>query len=464
VAPRRNARYTVLAVDGPLPREMLRAVSTIRADPLTYLARTVERYGDLVAFPLPRTPALLVNTPAGARRVLVTNHRAYNKRTVQYGALSMVTGAGMLTSDGDTWRRSRRAAQPAFHHGSLDVVGRESAAVAERLRGAWLADGGLVDVDTACLQATLAVVGRTLFGGELARDGDALVRAVLAALEVVVRKARMPLPVPAWLPSPGNRALARANAALDAACARLVAARRSAPWVAAPADLLDLLLQAADGGALEPRQVRDELVTMVVAGHETVASCLTWTLHLLATHPVEQQRVHKELDAVLQGREPSLVDVARLVQTRAVVDESLRLFPPAWVLSRRAVQDDVVDGVAVPAGTLLIISPWLLHRRAGEFPEPERFDPQRFLSPGGDAGSRTQRAAYLPFGAGPRLCIGRDFALLETVLVLAGLLRSHSVTPSPGRQVDVDALVTLRPRNCLFLRLEDRLPTDGRGT
>lgn len=451
---RRNARYTVLDADGPVPREMVAAVPSIRADPLRYLERVVARHGDMVAFPLPRTPVLLVNTVAGARRVLVDNQRGYSKATVQYGALSMVTGVGLLTADGDAWRTRRRLDQPAFHHGSLDAVAQQSVAAAERLRSRWPAGGGVVDVDAAALQATLEVVGRTLFGADLAADGERLVRAVLQALEVVVARARTPVPVPRRLPTRGNRRLRRATGTLDDACASVVRRRRTAGVANEDTDLLALLLRAADAGDLDDEQVRDELVTMVIAGHETVASSLTWTLHLLAQHRAAQQRLHTELDAVLAGgRAPSWSDLGELTWTRAVVDESLRLYPPAWVLTRRAVASDVVDGVSVPAGTMVIVSPWLLHRRADVFPDPGAFRPERF---GPDADHAPPRGAYVPFGAGSRLCIGRDFALVESVLVLATLLRDHAVEPVAGHRVRVDALVTLRPRGGLPLRLRPR--------
>jgi len=439
---------------------MLRDLLSIRRDPLAYLARTAERFGDRVAFPLPTTPVLLVNTVAGARRVLVENGGAWSKRTIQYGSLSLVTGSGLLTSDGTAWRTARRAVQPAFHHSSLDVVAEQSVAAADRLRERWPAgvdggaDGGagvVVDVDAAVLQATLEVVGRTLFGADVGGDGERVVSAVLDALDVVISRARTPLPVPSWLPTPSNRRLARARRVLDEVVDSVVAARRSAGVGEGDEDLLALLLRSVESGALPPEAVRAELVTMVIAGHETVASALTWTLHLLAEHSEAQERLHAELDAVLAGRAPTWGDLPALAWTRAVVDEALRLYPPAWVVTRRAEEDDVVDGVATPAGTLVIVSPWLLHRREEAWPDPERFDPERFTQ-----GRTPPRGAYLPFGAGTRLCIGRDFALVECVLVLAALLRDRGVAPVPGRAPRVEALVTLRPRGGMPLRLVPR--------
>lgn len=432
---------------------MVRAVPAIRRDPLAFLAGLVGRYGDLVAFPMPRTPVLLANTVPAARRVLVERHAGYTKRTAQYGALSLVTGTGLLTADGEEWRHRRRIDQPAFHHSGLEEVAAQAVAAAQRVRARVPAGGGVVDVDAAVLQATLEVVGRTLFGGAVAQDGERVVAAVLEALDVVVSRVRTPALVPAAVPTPRNRRLARAVRTLDQAAADVVAHRRQAGVRDDDGDLLALLLRAADAGDLTATQVRDELVTMVIAGHETVASAMSWTLHLLATHPGEQARVHAELDEVLGGRAPAWADLPALARTRAVLDESLRLYPPAWVVSRRAVADDDIDGVAVPAGTLVIISPWLLHRRPDVFADPEAFRPDRFL---GDAARTVPRGAYLPFGAGPRLCIGRDFALVESLLVLAELLRDHAVLPVPRHQVRAEALVTMRPHGGLPLRVLPR--------
>jgi cytochrome P450 len=296
------------------------------------------------------------------------------------------------------------------------------------------------------MRAMLALVGRTLFAADLSPAGGRIVRAVDAALQLLVHRARSP--VPAGWPTPSRRRLRRAVRVLDAACAELVAARRARPDDA-PDDLLGLLLRAADAGDVAPDAVRDEIVTMVIAGYETVASSLTWTLSLLADHPPVQDAVAAELGAL--GGPPGWADLPALPLTRAVVDESLRLYPPAWVITRRAVTDDEVAGVAVPAGTVVIVSPWLLHRRPQAWPDPLRFDPGRFTAPRAAA----PRGDYLPFGVGPRLCIGRDVALVEAVLVLATLLRGRRVRrPGGARRPAVDALVTLRPRGGCPLLLE----------
>ncbi|WP_432549132.1 cytochrome P450 [Kineococcus arenarius] len=448
-AARRNARYTPLETDGPLPWEMVRSVPAIRRAPHEFLAGLVRRYGDTAAVPLPRTPVLVLNDPAGVRRVLVDNARGYGKATVQYTALAAVTGPGLLAGDGPTWRSHRRTLQPAFHHGSLDAVAEHAVGAARTLRAEVdaLPPGRALDVVGAVSRASLEVVGRTLAAADLSGVAPRLVDAVGEALELVV--ARAASPVPASWPTRSRRALAAAVAEIDEVCARVLAERRARGVAPDATDVVALMLNAGMG----PQEVRDELVTFVVAGHETVASSLTWTLDLLAREPSAQRRLQAELAAVLgppgAAREPRWEDLPRLRYARAVVDESLRLYPPAWVITRRALADDVLAGVPVPAGTLVIVSTWALHRHPGAWPAPEQFRPERFL----DA---PRRDAYAPFGAGPRQCIGRDLALVEEVFVLAALLRDRAVRPVPGRRAQVEALVSLRPRGGLELFVEPR--------
>lgn len=429
---------------GPTPAAMLRSVPSVLRDPLGYLRGCVAEHGPVVSFPMWKGAALLVDDPAGVRRVLQDNHRNYSKHTFQYSALALVTGDGLLTSDGPTWRAHRRLVQPAFHRDCLAHVAAEAVRCA-RLAGAELdaAGGEPVDTDPLLMRATLDVVGRVLLGADLVHGGQAdgreLVAAVHAALDGVMRRATRPWEAPPGVVTPLSRRLARAKDRLDAAVEAVVASRRAAPG---GADVLGLLLGA--GEALSAREVRDELVTLVIAGHETVASSLVWTLRLVAEHPEAQAAVHDELDRVLggpSGRALGWDDLAALPVTRAAVDEGLRLYPPAWLISRRAVADDEVAGMPVAAGTLVLTSPWLQHRRPEMWPDPDRFDLSRWA--GGPA--RAQREGYLPFGAGPRLCIGRDFAIAESVLVLAELLRARRIVPV-GPRPAATAGVTLRAR------------------
>jgi cytochrome P450 len=302
------------------------------------------------------------------------------------------------------------------------------------------------------MRISLEVVGSALFSTDLTGDtARRIVDAVLTALDRVVVRARSPWIPPPAVPTPGNLRLRRALRTIDAEVAAMVASRP----VASPGDdVLGILLRARDSGSgLDDTAVRDEVVTLLVAGHETVASSLTWTLHLLAHHPQVQERLADEVAAL--GDDPGTADLPRLPWTRAVVDEALRLYPPAWVVTRRALADDVLSGYPVPAGSVVLVSPYTVQRDPAVWPDPERFDPTRFL------GTTPARGTYLPFGAGPRLCIGRDFALVESVLVLAVIARRFLVEPAPGPPPRVDALVTLRPRGGLPLRLRRHVGSPG---
>ncbi|MGL5828180.1 MAG: cytochrome P450, partial [Angustibacter sp.] len=400
-----------------------------------------------VAFPLP-SPVLLVTDPAGVRRVLLENPQNYTKQTVQYGSLSAVTGAGLLTADAELWRAHRKIAQPAFHRDTAAAVAAQSRAAADRLTRDWRglpASGAVVDFDAAAMQATLEVVGQCLFAADLRQEGAELVEAITVALHAVIDRAQLPLPTWLW-PGPIRRQR-RSIATLDRVCANLVHLRRERGIRADDADLLALLLSSD----LSPQEVRDEVVTAVIAGHETVASALTWACRLLAENPHVQDELAAEARAA--GSELGWDQLRLLPKIRQAVDESLRLYPPAWVVTRRSLASDEVAGVHLPAGTLVILSPWLTHRRAGLWPEPERFDPGRFAA----AGAARPRAEYFPFGAGPRLCIGREFALVESVLMLAALLRDWQLRPpTGGPRPPISALVTLRPRGGLPLHVSRR--------
>jgi cytochrome P450 len=448
-----------MTAPGPSGGQMLRAIPAIRRDPLGFLARMRAEHGDVLQLPIPRPPTYVVTEPDAVRRVLVTNAKGYGKDTLQYSALSLVTGEGLLTADTEAWRPQRRLVQPAFHRESLELVAGHVRRSVDRLLTSWAScDGAVVDVDAAMMRLALEVVGASLFGADLSDDADRLTSATLRALDVVLRKARAPLPIPARFPTPTNVVLRRAVHDLDVAVAAMLDERLARPLRAGgpPRDMLDLLL-AGHGreGALSRRQVRDQVVTFIVAGHETVASALTWAWHLLAQNPGSCARLRAEADAVPAGG-PTFDDVPRLPYATAVLDEVLRLYPPAWLVTRRSLEPDVLAGVEVPGGSLVIVSPWLVHRHEASWPDPEAFRPERFL----DAGGSRRRdvvtsAAYLPFGAGPRQCIGRDMALLEGVLVLSALAARVELC-DVGVPVRVRPVVTLRPEHGLPLRVRLR--------
>ena len=450
-----------ITAPGPQGGEMLRSMGAIRRDPLAFLASMRASYGDVLQFPIPRPATYLVSDPEAVRRVLVTHARAYGKRTMQYTTLALVTGDGLLTADTDVWRTQRPVIQPAFHRASLDLVAGHVRTAVDRLLADWdRRDGDVVDVDAAMMHLALEVVGSALFGSDLSGDAEHLADATLDALEVVVKKARSPMPMPVVVPTPTNLVLRRAVGRLDAAVDAMLTERATRPLAQGelPRDMLDLLLTVTrgDGTHLSRAEVRDQVVTFIVAGHETVASALTWAWHLLAGSPTALARMRDEVDGVCEGGAVTFDDLCRLPWTAAVLDETLRLYPPAWLVTRRSLTSDSLGAVEIPADALIVMSPWLVHRDPVAWPDPERFDPTRFLD---DTGSRRRdiaaMTAYLPFGAGPRLCIGRDMALLEGVLVLASLVSRVDLEPvgPPPRAVP---LVTIRPQCGLPMRVRRR--------
>lgn len=433
---------------------MLRALPRIRNDQLGFMTDTRAKYGDVVQFPVPNTTAYMISHPEDVDHVMRVHARTYGKDTIQYRSLQLVTGEGLLAADTGPWRRQRRLVQPAFHHEAIAGVVDHVALATSRLLEQWdqLPDGSVVDFDAAMKHTALEVVGRALFGTDLSGDAERIADATMDGLDVIVARARNPIVFPQWMPTRRNRQLARCLETLDTSVAAMVADRqRNGPRT--PPDMLDLLLSASDGDDhFTVSQVRDQVVTFLVAGHETVANNLVWTWWHLANNPDVAARVRAEADEVIGDRLPTLEDYQRLTFTRAVIDESLRLNPPGWVVSRKNDEPDNLRGYEIPAGSLLIVSPWVIQRHPDFWVEPDRFDPSRFLP---ENSERLVRGSYLPFGTGPRQCIGRDFALFEAVLMVATLSTRYDVAPGPKEPV-LQPLVTLGPADGLLLRISRR--------
>jgi cytochrome P450 len=384
--------------------------------------------------------------------VLVTQHAAFEKDQFTR-ELGRVLGAGLLISHGEVWRRQRKLIAPSFQRTEISayeavMVERAQVFLAQRTRGE------VFDMSSAMMRLTLDVLVRALFGTEVSRAGE-----VERLLESLASDYRPPavafrLSTPEWVPLPSRRRLARVRAQLDAILFELLAERRAraaAEPDVAPPDLLGRLMLVSDAqGGLSEAALRDEAMTLFLAGHETTALSLTYTLRLLALHPEEAERTRAELRSVLGARAPSLLDLPNLPRLRAVVDEALRLYPPAWAIGRQPLEDSVVAGLRLPRGTQVIISPWVLHRDPRFYAEPERFFPSRWLD-----GPPPPRFAYLPFGAGPRVCIGSHFALAEAALILGTLLARASFELVPQPPLELRPSVTLRPRAPVLMRMVD---------
>ena len=438
-----------IGVPGPSSADMARAFRSVRRDPLTFLTEVTERFGDTVAFPVPGAPAVLLNDPAHVRQVLQTSARNWGKQTVQYAALARVTGPGLLACAEPNWIEHRRLAAPAFHRRRLEAVGEQVRDAARTV----LADqtppahsGSVVDVSQLMHRIGLDAVGRALFCSDLTASTERLLDASSGAAEFIVRLGRSVLPTAQWAPTRTNLRLRSVRRKLDAVATDIIAARRRTAAPSTPDfhgdDLLGLLIDSE----LTDVEIRDELITMVIAGHETVAAALSWTLMLLAEHTEIQDRMRAELGA-LGSPVSMLTPREQLPITRAAIDEALRLYPPAWAISRRSLAAERVGDVDLPAGTLAIISPWLLHRRGESWPEPTQFRPERFIQ-------GVPTSGYIPFGQGPRLCIGRDFALGEMLVVIGELLSSYRLDTPPGwTRPEPETLVAVHPRGGMPLRL-----------
>jgi cytochrome P450 len=424
-----------------------------RRDRLALFARLRAECGDLGAFHLGPRRLVVVSSPELAHEVLVAQADAFEKGPTLRRFARPLLGDGLLSVDNARHRRNRRLVAPAFtprtiaHHVAL--MADEAERSAARLLAAGAA-GRVVDLADECTQLTLAIIGRSLFSFDLSQDAAA----ARAALETVQRHIdgilRGFVPLPAWLPTRANRTLARALGQLDALIGRLVAERRRGGPKDAPDDLLSALVfsRDADGEFLDDRQIRDEAMTLFVAGHETTAFALAWTFHLLLDHPDVGGELDRELETVLGGRAPGWDDLPKLPYTLQVLSEAMRLYPPGHTPGRVAARDVILGGERLPKGTLVLVSIWLLHRRADLWPEPERFMPARFVDE-----RALPRHAYLPFSAGPRNCIGARLALAEMQIALAVLRQRTRLSRASAAPVEPEMLVTLRPRGGLPVRV-----------
>ena len=429
-------------------------------DPLRLFTRTVAEHGDIVAMRFGPFRYWLLNEPEAIHHVLVDNNKNYTKSR-NYQGLKRVLGEGLVTSEGEFWRRQRRLAQPAFHKEKLAGFARTMAEDTAAMLEAWQArrgNGAPLDVHAEMMKLTLKIVARTLFSTTVGAEADAIGAALAIALRHAEGYAESLLPVPPWVPTLSNLRFKRAVRTLDELVFRIIDERRKSR--ADPGDLLAMLMAATDdeaeGGArgMTDRQLRDEVMTLVMAGHETTANALTWTFYLLAKHPEVEARLRQEVDAVLgeSAGAPTLSDLPKLPYTAMVIQESMRLFPPVWAFERQAREADVVAGFDVPAKAIMAVCPYALHRHPAFWENPERFDPLRFTPERVEA---RPRYAYLPFGGGPRQCIGNGFAMMEAQIILAMVAREKRLTLSPGFRLELDPVVTLRPRRGMPMIVTD---------
>ena len=442
------------SVPGPRARYPGEFAFAMRSDVLAVIIRLKAEYGDVVRIPMGGRSIFLLSHPDHARDVLVTNQRNFKKgRALEHAKLLL--GEGLLTSEGEHHMRQRRLMQPAFHRQRIAAYGETMVRYAERRCARWQ-DGAPVDMHAEMMALTLAVVGKTLFDADVEAEARDIGQALTDSFEAL--GALFYLPFGSWiekLPLPVVLRFKAGKKRLQETVQRIIAERRASG--ADTGDLLSMLLAArdaeGDGTGMSDQQIQDEALTLVLAGHETTANALSWTWYLLAQHPRVEDRFHAELSAL--GEEQLGADsLARLPYTRMVLSEAMRLYPPAWAIGRRALGDFEVDGIQIPAGSIVVLSPYLTQHDARWYDDPERFDPERWLP---ERVAERPKFAYFPFGAGPRICIGEQFAWMEGVLLLAAIGRRWRMRLVSNERVRTQALITLRPRGGIPMRTEARM-------
>jgi cytochrome P450 len=445
---------------GPKGNSLFGFLNGLRRDPIGLFQQAKQAYGDVVRWQVGPVAVHAVFHPDDVQRVLQEHSKNYSKQSPGYDKLRLALGDGLLTSEGEVWRRQRRIMQPAFHRERLRGFGRAMTACTGAMLERWDAQactGAPLDVAAEMMRLTLEIICQTMFSSEMGDRAQTLGDMMTIALHHLHARIASPASVLTFLdrlPTPQNRRFWKALRAGDELVFQVLAERRAAK--VPPDDLLGMLMSARDeetGEAMTDRQLRDEIIVIFGAGHETTANALAWTFSLLSQHPTALRTLLCELDSVLAGRVATVDDLPPLEYTMMVIKEAMRLYPPAWSISRAAIADDVLGGFRIPAGSAVVTCPYLTQRDPRFWDNPEGFDPERFR---GDAAASRPKFAYFPFGGGPRLCIGQGFAMMETQLVLATVLSRYQLELMPGRVPVPEPVITLRPKAGVWVTLKSR--------
>jgi cytochrome P450 len=430
---------------GLTSRATFRVIRALRSAPLRFLVGLREQHGDVARFQVGPYRSYLLSHPDAVRHVLVDHAANYTKHTRDYGKLAISLGQGLITSEGEFWRRQRRIAQPAFHRQQIGRFAATMARLTDQMLATWdNTAAGPMDFAHEMMRLTLQIVTSTLISVEVSDTIEQIGEAVSVINRETIQKIVSVFDFPLWVPTKPNVELRRKLRFFDDLAYAQIAARRAA----SPGDdLLGMLLSARDpetGEGMSDQQLRDEALTMVSAGHETTANALAWCFYLLSQHPDIEARAREEAQRVLGGRAATLEDLPRLSYTKQVFQEAMRLYPPVWAIGRGAAEDDVIGGFRIKRGSDVTLSQWVTHRHPAFWSDPERFDPDRFAE-----GTDIPRFAYFPFSGGARQCIGNAFAMMEGQIILAMILARYSLALPPGAVVETEPLITLRPRGGL---------------
>ncbi|HWS87369.1 MAG TPA: cytochrome P450 [Pyrinomonadaceae bacterium] len=438
---------------GPRGGRVLGNMREFNSDSLGFVERCAREFGDVVPTRFLYVPALFLFHPDHVEYVLTAGNKNFIKAaSLRSPFFNRLVGRGLVTSEGEFWRRQRRLAQPAFHHQRINSYAETMVAYAERMLAGWR-DGQTLDAHEEMLVLTQAVVAQTLFSADVSGESREIGRALSNIVRPFASQATLKWILDNRLPTPAHLRFNRDVRRIDRFVYRLIEERRAGREDTG--DLLSMLLAAQDedGGGMTDKQLRDELMTIFLAGHETTALALTWAWYLLARNPEAEERLAEELGEVLGGRAPTVADLPRLRYADWVVKESMRLYPPAWAVGRECVRECEVGGYRVPKGMQVFGFQWVIQRDPRWFRDPSAFRPERW---GEESISRLPRYAYFPFGGGPRLCIGNYFATMEAVLILATIARRFRLRLLPGHEVEVLPALSLRPKHGLKVRLEAR--------
>jgi cytochrome P450 len=432
------------------PGDQLMAISR---DPLKFLMKVARDYPDVAHFKLGPQHTFLLSHPDYIQNVLVAHDWNFLKgRGLQRA--KKVLGKGLLTSEGNFHRRQRRLSQPAFHRQRIAGYAEIMAEYAWRRGEQWKA-GETRDLAQEMMSLTLAIVAKTLFDADVETEAKEIGHALGEVLEMFSTFSSPLTEVLDKLPLPRNRRVQQAKMRLDETIYRIIEERHAT--TEDRGDLLSMLMMAqdteGDGGGMSDEQLRDEVMTLFLAGHETTANALTWTWYLLSQNPDVEARLHAEIDSVLQGKLPTVDAVEQLTYTERVFTEAMRLYPPVWVMGRRAVSGYKVGKYYVPARAIILLSQYVMHHDERYYSEPEKFDPDRWTP---EAKAKRPKYAYFPFGGGPRMCIGEQFAWMEGILLIATLAQKWKMRLVPGHPVKMQPLITLRPKHGMRMTIEKR--------
>lgn len=439
---------------GPKGLPIVGVAFDVRGDPLGVMRRYAREYGDIVLFRVMMQDRILLNHPDFIEQVLVVQQSKFHKSELTRRITGRMLGQGLLISEGDFWRRQRRLAQPAFHRARVNDYASTMAEIALDHISRWH-DGEQRNVSQDMMGLTLDIAVRTLFGTTLPGEAEQVGRAMTFLMRYSLSRQRFPVRIPETWPTPNNRRANQELAFMDSLVYRMISEREAANGAAHHNDLLALLMGAMDddGSHMTKQQLRDEAMTLFIAGHETTSQMLSWTWYALSQNPAMEARLHEELNGVLGGRPPQVADLPRLPYLQAVMNESLRLYPPAYILARMAIEPCRIGGYDIPLRSTIVLAPWVTHRDPRFYDEPDTYRPERWLD---GLMQRLPAGAYFPFGDGPRRCIGQGFGLMEAAIVIGALAQKFRLRLVPGHEVVPEPLVTLRPRQGIRMTLHAR--------